>query len=523
VIVGDTSIEDDSFQTARCQVPLLTAWGRDQAFTFSVDEPSSVRVINLKLPDNAPEGADYAFRLIRGDCRAYEEVACGDLGDALLGMFVPEIPPGDYTLIVEYVAFTGIFDDDTPYGGSGFEAKVLLGPPLSCPIDERDPVDDEPGGAAFLGSDADTPSVSGRLCPEDVDHIVIEHHGGGGDVDVISYPGVVLVERAVLDTDATLAAGRPIVATTTGGPLTGLFGEPAGHYLVTLAAEADAIDFVQWTLLHEPGCITDVGDSLIESFDNRTPALAPTLTAGQSLTRLLCDRSDVDLVLLQPGEGAESFVIIDDGADLDVAAFRLDGDVLGDALPAVPVPEGSFGDIRLDLGILDGPVALRLSVPSGAEAFVDLDVTVDFAQRQFGDSCTSTLPLREDTARSGARFLDASAFNNDHDAIALGNCTGFRSPGKDVVFAVELQPGETLAASILGRNDTDLAIYLLDRCPTPGDLDVCVVGDDEAGRGGADDITFTHTGVTPATFFLVADSFFGEDWTGDLGWSIVGP
>ncbi len=523
VIAGDTAIEDDSFQTSRCQVPFITSWSRDQAFTFSVGEPTSVRVINVEIAENAPEGAGYAFRLIRGDCRAYEEVACGDSGDLSLAMFVPEIPAGDYTLIVEYVGFTDIFDDDAAYGGSGFEARVLLGPPLECPIDERDPADDVPTGATFVGSDDDVLFLTGRLCPDDVDHVVVEHHGGPGEVGAADYPGVLQIERAILDSAATLAAGHPVVASTTGEPLAGIADAPPGHYLVTLAAEDDAVDFVQWTLFHEPGCVTDVGDSLVEALDNRTPARAPTMTPGQSLTRLFCDRSDVDLVILQPGDGADSFVIIDEGEAIDVAVFRLDGDVIGEPLPIVPTAEGSFGDIRLELGVLDGPIALRLSVPNTAPALAELDLTVDFAQRQFGDSCTSTLPLVEDSARTGARFIDATTFNDDHNAIELGDCTGFRSPGKDIVFTVELQPGQTLNASVLGRNDTDVNVYLLDRCPTPGDLEVCVVGDDEAGRGGADDITFTHTGGAPATYFLVVDSFFGEDWTADLGWSIVGP
>lgn len=523
VITGDTAIEDDSFQTTRCQVPLLTSWSRDKAFTFSVDEPTSVRVINVEIPDNAPDGAGYAFRLIRGDCRAYEEVTCGDSGDLALAMFVPEIPPGDYTLIVEYSGFTDIFDDDAAYGGSGFEARVLLGPPLECPIDERDPADDTPAGATFVGSDDDTLFLTGRLCPEDIDHVVVEHHGGPGEVSTADYPGVLQIERAVLDSAATLSAGHPVVASTTGEPLAEIADAPPGHYLVTLAAEAGAVDFVQWRLFHEPGCVTDVDDSLVEELDNRTPARAPTLTPGQRLDRLFCDRSDVDVVVLQPGDGADSFVVIDDGEGLDVAMFRLDGDILGEPLPFVLTPEGSFGDIRLEVGVLDGPVALRLSVPSTAPTLANLDITIDFAQRQFGDSCTSTLPLVEGGARSGGRFIDASAFNDDHDAIELGDCTGFRSPGRDIVFAVELRPGETLNASVLGRNDTDVNVYLLDRCPIPGDLEVCVIGDDEAGRGGADDITFRHAGGSPATYFLVVDSFFGEDWTADLGWSIVGP
>jgi hypothetical protein len=515
VISGNTLIDDDTFRSERCDQGFFF-FGRDTAFTFEITEPTSIRIVDVET--DSPQTIGYRFVLLRGDCEQYEEVACGSSEDEL-AMFVPELEPGAYTLVAEFEGFGT--EDNSPFGGSPFSARVLRAGPLSCPIDERDPADDVIPGAAWVSSTDSLVSASGRLCPGDVDRLLIEHWGGRGDLETGDLPNnEFLLQRAVIDEAASVAAGVPIAAGVVGEPLVSLQDAPAGFYVLTIEAAEDAVDFVSWEIGHFPSCVADEGDSLIPGLDNRVVARAPTMTPGTTLDRNICDRSDVDLIILSPGAGDDAFVTLD--TTFDIAVFTLDGGALGAPHPFTTTPVG-FDNLRVDLGVLPGPVAMRLSLPETADPFSDIDARIGFNQRQPGDACSNAVPLRGDDARTGQRFIDAATFSNDHDAIALGNCTGFRSPGKDVVFAVELQPGETLAASILGRNDTDLAIYLLDRCPAPGDLDVCVVGDDEAGRGGSDDITFTHTGVAPATFFLVADSFFGEDWTGDLGWSIVGP
>jgi hypothetical protein len=126
--------------------------------------------------------------------------------------------------------------------------------------------------------------------------------------------------------------------------------------------------------------------------------------------------------------------------------------------------------------------------------------------------------------RSGTESVDNSIFNDDHDASRLGNCTGFRTPGQDVVYAVTLGAGETINAEALGVGDTDVAIYVLDHCPVdPDDAAACVAGTDQGNRGEPDAVGFTN--VTPGALdiFLVVDSFYGEDFSWNLTWSISGP
>lgn len=523
-ISGNTLLDDNSFETTRCSGVFLTSFGRDALYSFSVTEPSSVRVINLELPD-APSGAGYGFRLVRGDCRSGEEVACGDTGDTTLAMFVPEIPAGDYTLVVEYVGFTNQFDEDAPFGGSAFEARVLLGPPQSCPSDERDPLDDTPAGATVFPADVSFAELTGRLCPGDVDTFLFEHYAGSfASIGVIDYPGEALVERVIVDQEASATAGRPVIASTTGTPLSDLDGAPPGFYLMTLASDDDAVDFVQWRVTYAPGCVSNPGDSLIDALDDRQPTRAPTLTPGLELDRSLCTRDDVDLIVLQPGDGFESSVTISDGEDIEIAVFEFTGDGLGDTVPITIEPLG-FGDVRVELGVIESPVALRLSVPPSSPVEAELEVDVSYSQRQLGDSCENAIPLADDGARSGSRFFDLLTFGDDHSPNAFcsgsGCCLSYSAAGKDVALEVTLAPGETLEATLLGRGDADVLVYLLNTCPSATARNACVVGRDDGVREEAETLRFTHAGASSAVYTLVLDSYYGEDWSADLSWSIT--
>jgi hypothetical protein len=525
VISGNTLLADDSFQTSRCSGVFLTSFARDVLFTFSVQEPSSVRVINLEIEDE-PEGANYGFRLIRGDCRAGEEVACGDTRDRELAMFVPEIPPGDYTLVVEYVGFTDIFDDDAPYGGSPFEARVLLGPPQSCPSDERDPLDDTVSGATLMAAEASFAEFSGRLCPGDVDTFLLEHHAGDfSSIGVGAYPGEVQLERVIIDEDASAAAGRPVVAATTGSKVDELDDAPPGYYLLSLSSEEDAVDFVQWQVSYAPGCVTNPGDSLIPALDDRTPGRAPTLTPGLEVRRSFCLRSDVDVIMLQPGEGFGSSVTVEDGEDVDIAVFRLQDGALGDVHPFSLEPLG-FGDVRVDLGDIDEPVALRLSVPASSPEAPELEVDVIYSQEQLGDACESALPLVEAGEREGFRSFDLITFSDDHSpndrCSGNGCCISYGAPGKDVALSVTLAAGDTLEASLTGANEADVVLYLLEACPSATATNVCVVGRDAEGREETPEtLRYTHVGPGPAVYTLILDSYYGEDWAGELRWSVT--
>ena len=520
VIIGNTRNSVDTFRTARCD-DYEFSFGRDDSYSFSVTEPSSVRLVDLVIDSNSTADG-YRFFLLKGDCTAYEELACGD-SDQSVSLFVPEIAPGNYTLVVDYAGFTNTFDEDYPHGGSPYEARVLLGPPMSCPADERDPADDDVTGAVFLGYDEALTygELDGRLCPGDVDHVVVEHWGGfTSDLLSIGVPfDDINLHRAIVDDDASLAAGTIVVAGIVGPELDSLDGQPPGHYVTRFVAPEGAVDFNEWTLQQQFDCEPDASDSLLVGLDNRNVARASHLTPGSTIELRQCSNGDIDLVVLDPGEGADSFVVLDAEPHV-VAVFDVVDGALGPAHPFTTVDVGF--DRRLELGTLAGPVAVRLSLPPGDIFDAELDVT--FGQRQVGDSCQTPRPLATTGQRSGTESVDNSIFNDDHDASRLGNCTGFRTPGQDVVYAVTLGAGETIDAEALGVGDTDVAIYVLDHCPVdPDDASACVAGTDQGNRGEPDAVAFTN--VTPGALdiFLVVDSFYGEDFSWNLTWSISGP
>ncbi len=520
VIAGNTRNSVDTFRTDRCD-DYVFPFGRDDSYSFTVTEPSSVRLVDLVIDSNSFADG-YRFYLLKGDCTAYEELACGD-SDQSVSLFVPEIAPGDYTLVVDYAGFTSIFDEDYPHGGSPYEARVLLGPPMSCPADERDPADDDVTGAVFVSYQEELSfgEIEGRLCPGDVDHVVVEHWGGfTSDLLSIGVPfDDINLHRAIVDEAASLAAGTIVVAGIVGPELDALEGQPPGHYVTRFEAAEGAVDFNEWTLQQQFNCEPDGNDSLLAGLDNRNVARASHLTPGSTIELRQCSNGDIDLVILDPGEGADSFVILDAEPHI-VAAFDVVGGALGPAHPFTTTDVGF--DRRLELGVLTGPVALRLSLPPGDIVDAELDVT--FRQRQVGDSCQTPFPLVIAAERSGSRSVDNTPFNNDHDAEQLGDCTGFSAPGLDVVYAVTLGAGETLSADVIGVGNTDVAVYLLDHCPVdPNDATACVVGADQGNRGQRDVITFTNVTAADQDLFLVVDSFFGESFRWNLAWSITRP
>ena len=529
LLVGSTVARDDTFRSTRCDDRLFP-FGRDQLFSFSIDEPSSVRLVDVNVSTDPNDGIlddNYSFILLRGDCLEYEEVSCGD-SFSPLSMFVPELPPGDYQLVVDYLGFDGIFGL-SQYGGSDFSARLLLGPPMTCPTDERDPADDEPTGAEAITLSTENAFAEGegRLCPGDIDHLLLEHWGGVDNINAIGVPDEgVAVFRATMDEAASLAAGTPVVATIANTPIasrSSLTGQPPGFYVARLQGEEGAVDFLQWSFQQSfESCVPDAGDSLLTALDNRNVSRALHLLPAEERSLTLCNGTDVDTIIIEPGEGGASRLVVD-GSELEsitFEAFAVDGDDFGAAVPFTVVDDGF--DSILDFGTITEPVAVRIAFRTGVAIDIEDELDVTFQQDQIGDSCFTALPLRTGAEVSGVINGDASTFNNNADASRLGDCTGFSSPGQDVAFAVALPAGATLTATVLGANDADIGVYLLDTCATDPDADICVAGADDNGRGESDSFSFRNAGAE-ATFFVIVDSFFGATYSYTLSWSISGP
>ncbi|MDP2341228.1 MAG: hypothetical protein Q8O67_09735 [Deltaproteobacteria bacterium] len=477
----------------------------DEHWTFTLDETRKVE-INVRVTDGI--AADLRVSLSEG-------VPCGEdshvVACALNDLSVPELEAGTWTVSVESV----IIGVDDAADGRSYTVSASVAAPESCVGDAADPADDVVTGAVELRPSLDEGfRVDGALCPGDVDHLLIQHSGGEVPLAALSIAGDVLIAPALIDEAASLAAGRVVVAGVGAFVVLNGFAGPAGFYVLRVGPLEGLRSRLEWRFSAASGaCIPDDTDSLLPALDDGVNlALAPRLLSDQSLGRILCHRGDRDVVVFQPDKLGELIINVD-GFGADAALFAFDPLTQQLGAPLDPVVVTEFSEQSLTLPPSLQPFALLLTLRDDSET---ADVVVNFDIAAGGDRCDNAEPL---PGASGTLGGNSAIYRDDHNAQALGDCTGFRSPGEDRVLELTLRADETLEATVTPRGDFDVAVYLLSRCPIEEFDPVCVVGDDEGGPGNADGITFTNEGAS-ASFFLVVDSFSGESYGYDLTWSI---
>ena len=117
---------------------------------------------------------------------------------------------------------------------------------------------------------------------------------------------------------------------------------------------------------------------------------------------------------------------------------------------------------------------------------------------------------------SGARMIPSAygiyAYNdhsftacNDYDAGAGNPCTGYVSPGRDVVYAVELSSPSEICVTLLPDTGLDAAVYLTPSCTSPGSS--CLGGSDVIGYGATENFCVTVTPTGPTTYYIICDGY----------------
>ena len=501
-VVGSTGGARDRFRDGLC---FFNRGSGDEHWQIELDAPRSVQLIATPT-----DGDVTGLRISVSEalCAEGSPVVACDV-DAL---FIPELPAGTWFISVESVF---PFNDDPEIAdGRSYTIEARDLAPEACVGDDADPADDVVVGAVELPrTDFGGIERDGALCPGDVDHLLVQQLGGQGELFVGGFVNDVLIAPAFIDVAASAGADRLIVDDVGAFEPLRTFAGGLGYYVVQLGPLDGLRGRLEWTVSWAPECTPDDRDSLITAFDDGTDvARAPRLGSGQTINRALCHQGDRDIVVFEPDRLGTMFIGIDD-VDVDFAFFAFDPvlGVLG--APLDPVLTEDFTSRLAVLSPSLEPFALLLTV---GDVGPRDHVSVDFDIAPPGDTCDSAEPLPGDAGTLGGSSLD---FRNDHDASNLGDCTGFRSPGEDRVLSLSLATGETLDATVTPRGNFDVAVYLLSACPLDPFDPVCLVGDDQAGRGDSDDIRFTNTGAA-ADFFLVVDSFFGESYEYDLTWSI---
>ena len=105
---------------------------------------------------------------------------------------------------------------------------------------------------------------------------------------------------------------------------------------------------------------------------------------------------------------------------------------------------------------------------------------------------------------------------DDYSFPSIGSsCVSSRSQGRDVVFSLQVNAGDSLSVSY--TSTADAILYLMPDCPKSGTPVNCLIGANATGPGGTETIhySFAFTG----SYYLVLDS---DNLNTDGGWTLVG-
>jgi len=125
--------------------------------------------------------------------------------------------------------------------------------------------------------------------------------------------------------------------------------------------------------------------------------------------------------------------------------------------------------------------------------------------------CGLTLPSNDRCETASPLYCNAAFFYSgntltaasDYAFPSLGaSCVGSLAQGRDVVFSLTVNAGDSLSATY--TSSADGVMYLMPDCPQSGTTVTCVAGSNATGVGGSEtmNFTFAYTG----TYYLVLDS-----------------
>ncbi|MEE2901577.1 MAG: hypothetical protein VYC39_04575 [Myxococcota bacterium] len=123
-----------------------------------------------------------------------------------------------------------------------------------------------------------------------------------------------------------------------------------------------------------------------------------------------------------------------------------------------------------------------------------------------GDTCDDAYVVPKGTSQFRGTTVGYSADYGKTNAT--NSCTNWSQSGPDAVFRIELDPNETLTASLdsgVSGTTWDAALYLISDCAQSATT--CLTGED---NGNPETISYQNTGMQPATYFLIVDSFLAS-------------
>jgi hypothetical protein len=152
-----------------------------------------------------------------------------------------------------------------------------------------------------------------------------------------------------------------------------------------------------------------------------------------------------------------------------------------------------------------------LVVEAAASASFSLSIAFVPVTPPVGDTCFNAgAPITSTVTLTGQSL---SSYGDDY-RWSGGGCAGFGASGPDRAFSVTVPPGQRLRATATGAA-FDATLNLTTACPLFTGA-TCLAGADARGTGGTETLTWTNVGATPATVFLVVDTWMTTPGTFDL-------
>ena len=141
----------------------------------------------------------------------------------------------------------------------------------------------------------------------------------------------------------------------------------------------------------------------------------------------------------------------------------------------------------------------------------DGEAQEDAAPPAEDDTCATATVISTPGTLSGQT---TAGYTADYDPGST--CTGYAAEGPDRVYSITVGAGERLTVTVAPDAGYDAAVYLVDgsdpaNCTA---APTCLAGADEEAGGGAEMLSWTNSGGSAVTVFIIVDGYGTDDFGG---------
>ncbi|MBS2028035.1 MAG: hypothetical protein JST54_09050 [Deltaproteobacteria bacterium] len=222
------------------------------------------------------------------------------------------------------------------------------------------------------------------------------------------------------------------------------------------------------------------------------------------------DESSPDVVYSftpsQTGQYAIQVLGTDQGSSAQLDFYVLDGcPAAGSAVTSCEAGvRGASNNYLVANLTANQPYAIVVEEPQFASAFLSFTLTAQPFSPPVNDTCANALTLNPGPTGVSGSYLDAQ---NDYSPnFNSSQCTGQTESGPDLVYAFTPPESGNWTLTLTPSSSADnVALYVLDSCPTSNSITQCLGGKDSAGVGVSEVLNISLNAGT--TYDIVVDSY----------------